>query len=483
VAGFNVAQTDLSEAVTFLEQFLSTSLPQYDFSQGTSARDIAINSIAYVVAFMRKEIGDIRNRQSLLKLAEASEDLDEDSANELVNEILSDWFITRKTGGKSRGYVTLKFSKQQIGVITFTTSDTFSKGGLDFLIASTETVTLQATDLVKNTDNLGVDFFTATLELEAALVGASYDVDPGPFSDFPSVSPHLVNVESLEKFTGGAGVETSEEMVKRSATAITVRDLNTIPSITTVLTEEFSQVLEVEPIGMGDIEMQRDLIEIPRGVGSTIKIHRGSMMDVYVKLPVVFRQVYSAVFLGQSGITAQSYTVNGDAVTAVKLPSFPVYRVASLLDRSVDPVVEVPFTVITDALELWNSARQNVYLAVNAAYTGAVLDLVYDTVTGYTAVQAFVEDRRNRIIVADVLVKASFALYLKFEVRYYPTARAITDITGTKSQLQEFIHGRTLGLDFKVSEITTFFMDTFVGNNVQFPFVVVGEFICLTVRS
>jgi len=475
VAGFSVAQTDLAEAVTFLEQFLSTSLPQYDFSQGTSARDIAINSIAYVVAFMRREIANVRNRQSLLKLSEAITDLDEASATELVNEILSDVFLTRKTGGYSRGFVTLKFTNQQIGVVTFSTSSVFTKGSSSFKLASSDSVTFQATDLIKNTDNLGVNFYTVTLELQAVAVGADHDVDPGTFSDYPQVSPHLVDVTSLEKFTGGKGVETSSEMIKRSETAITVRDLNTIPSITTVLTNIFSQVLEVEPIGMGDIEMQRDLIEIPRGTSSTIKIHRGSKMDIYVKFPVEFRQVYTSRFPGSPGLVAQGYVVNGDAITAVKLPAFPIYRIANLLDKAVDPVVEVPFTVVTDSSELWNSSRQSVYLSINPAYSGATLDMVYDSVVGYAAVQQFVEDKRNRIVVADALIKASFALYLKFEVRYYPTALVIADVAAVKTTLQAFLHNRTLGLDFKVSEITCFFMDRYPGNNVQFPFVVVGE--------
>jgi len=82
VATFTVSQEDLSTSVTFLEQFLTAKLPQYDFSEGTANRDIAINALAYTVAFFRAEIANVKNRQSLLRLSSISED---DSADEVVD--------------------------------------------------------------------------------------------------------------------------------------------------------------------------------------------------------------------------------------------------------------------------------------------------------------------------------------------------------------------------------------------------------------
>lgn len=473
MADFTVTQTDLSDAVTFLDQFLTTSLPEYDFSQGTAARDIAINSLAYAVAFFRKEIADIRNRQTLLKLTEATEDLDQESADELVDEILSDWFLTRKQGRVSTGFVTLKFSRQQIGVITFTSDDIFTKSGLDFTIVG-DTVTVQSSDLVRNTDNLGIEFWTTTIQLNSAQVGEEYDIDPGPFAEFPQVSPHLLSVENLEKFEGGDGIETSEEMVERSKTAITVRDLNTIPSAQTVLTDTFSQVIEVSPIGYTDPEMQRDLIDIPRG-NTTLSIHRGSMMDWYIKFPVEFSKVYSEAFPGTGGLTVANYTVNDTVITAIQLPDFPIYRLKRLVNKNVTPEVEISFTVLTDDPNFWNSARQNIYLIVGVANLGLTLDLEYDTVTGYAAINEFSQDNRNRIIVADPLPKAAFAMYLSFEIRYYPSATGIADVDAAKLAMQSYIHARTLGENIKVAEIACEFERQFTGNIPQLPFVVVGE--------
>ena len=471
MADFNISQEDLTSAITFTEQYLSTKLPEFDFSEGTANRDIAINSSAYIIAFFRSEIANIKNRQSLLKLKDISDD---DSADEVVDEILSDWFLTRKTGSNSLGFVTLKFSRQDIGVVVINKTDLFSKSSVDFEVQA-DSVTIQSVDLVKNTDNLGVEFYTTSVSLISTTVGSDGDIDPGPFNEFPQVSPFLVSVENLEKFSGGKAIETSEEMVVRSDNAITVRDLNTIPSNKTVLTDTFSQVLEVSPIGMGDAEMQRDRIDIPRGTGDTISIHRGSKMDIYIKFPVEFNLAYATAFPSSGGLQAQAYTVNDVPITAVKLPDFPFYKIRGLKDRTVDPVVDVPYSIVVEDQNLWNSNRQNVYLSVNAAFNGTFLDIDYDTVTGYGAVQTFMESENNRIIVADGVAKASYALYLSFDLRYYQNDSAIDDLEAAKVILQEFIHGRSLGADFKVSEIGTTFTTAFPTNVVQLPFVVVGE--------
>jgi len=471
VADFSISQEDLTSAITFTEQYLTTKLPDFDFSEGTANRDISINASAYLIAFFRSEISNVKNRQSLLKLKEISND---DSADELVDEILSNWFLTRKTGTQSLGFVTLKFSRQDIGVVVINKTDLFSKSSVDFEIQG-DSVTIQSSDLVKNTDNLGIEFYTTSVPLQAITVGGDGDIDAGPFNEFPQVSSFLVSVENLEKFSGGKAIETSAEMESRSGDAISVRDLNTIPSNKTVLTDTFSQVLEVSPIGMGDEEMQRDRIDIPRGTGNTVSIHRGSMMDIYIKFPVEFNLSYEVAFPTSGGIQVQTYTVNDVVINALKLPNFPIYKIRGLKDRTVDPVVDVAYSIVVEDQNFWNSDRQNIYLVVNAAFNGTFLDIEYDTVTGYSAVQLFMEAENNRIIVADGLAKASYALYLSFDLRYYQNDSAIDDLEAAKVLLQEFIHGRNLGADFKVSEIGTTFTTAYPTNVVQLPFVVVGE--------
>jgi len=356
-----------------------------------------------------------------------------------------------------------------------TSSDLFSKNGQTFTITGVSSLTIQSSDLTRNTDNLGVSYWTVSIPVTAVDVGVDYDVSAGPFDDFPRVSPYLVQVASTRAFSGGAEKETSEEMVLRSKTAVAVRDLNLENSIKTVLTDLFSQVLEVSSVGMGDAEMARDKIDIPRGSGEVLTIHRGSMIDSYIKFPVEFDQVYSEVFPVDEGLLVDAYTVNDVGYTAVKLPLFPIYKIQALQDTSVSPAQDVPYSVVVDTIDTWNSNRQGIYLVVSAGYVGQKLDLIYDTVTGYEDVQTYVSDRRSRVVVSDLLCKASYALYLSFEIRYYPSASGITDLDAAKLSLQEFIHGRSLGSEFRVAELIEKFTTDNPGNTVQLPFVVVGN--------
>ena len=473
MATFTVAQGDLTNAVTFLEQFLQSSMPKYDFSEGTANRDIAINAMAYIVAFFRSEIADIKNSQSLLKLASLDPS---DSVDEVVDEILSDWFVSRKTGRFASGYATLRFSRNDIGILVLTKEDIFTRLGLDFVINTTaDSYTIQSTDLVRNTDNLGVSYYTVSIPLVAATAGSAYQITAGRFDSFPVISPFLTVVENLKDFFGGEDIETSVAMIARSPDAISTRTLNTEPAIKTVLTNTFAQVLDVAPVGMGDPEMLRDILEIPRGSGTSVKLHRGSLMDAYMKLPMQFEVSYADTFPGTGGLQVQSYTVGDLTITAVKLPDFPVYKIRALNDRSVSPAATVDFSIVTDAPELWNSSRQSIYLSVSSVYLGQFLDIDYDTVTGYSEVQSFVENKRNRILVADLLAKASFALYLRFELRYYPSSTIVVDQTAEVLALQDFIHGKVLGETFLVSEILNKFTTDYPGNRPQLPFVVVGE--------
>lgn len=470
MANFKVSKDDVTNAVTFLEQYLQTKLTKYDFSVGTANRDIAINAMAYLTAFFRQEISYVKNRQSLLKLADISED---DSADEVVDEILSDWFLTRKTGELSHGYATLRFSRNNIGVVLITQDHIFRKGGLDFRLDGVS-ITLQTTSLTRNVDNLGSVYYTASIPLVADQVGPEYDIEAGPFDEVPKISPYLVRAEALSKFSGGATKETSAQMIERSKNAITVRDLNTQLSIKTVLTDKFSQVSEVSPIGYGDPEMMRDKLEVPRGAGTFITIHRGSMVDAYLKLPVEFSKTYTGQFTSSQGLSVQNYQVNGVSITAVQLPLFPIYKIRALLDNSTSPATEVPFTIVSPKIDTWNSNRQEIYLSVGTEYFGQYLDLLYDTVTGYDEVQTFVEENRNRIIVADLLCKAAFPLYLSFELKYSPSVSDIADIEAAKRSLATYIQDRTIGAEFRVSEIIDKFVKDNPGQIVQLPFVVVG---------
>ena len=459
-----VSQSDIQSSVTFLEQYLSSYLPNYDFGKGTANRDIAVNSVALTIAYIKQEILNVRNRQSLKTITDLPSS---ESVDDTVDEILSNWFITRKTGNYSQGVVTLFFSTDEIGAVYITESDLIRKDDtVMFKITETDLFIIKE-DLVRNVGNTGSVYYTYTLPVICTEPGDN-DLDPGTFLNWTIASSYLYRIENFSKFSGGKGTETTEELVSRSETTISVRDLNIARSIHTTLTNEFFQVQDLVAVGYGDTEFQRDLLKIEYGSGDPVWIHRGSMMDIWTKFPLTFSQ--------EMTLTVQSGTLDGVAKKYLVLPSTAILRVTSLKDPDVNPNPDVAYTTFVNDITTSFSDRQVQYLVVSDTYSvGKSFTVGYDTVVSYEAVQAFCEDEHNRVLVADPLIKLLHPMYLKFDIRYTPTALTL-DTSEARTSIQTFIHDYQLRNELSVSQIMTYFTKTYADYlyRVELPLVVVG---------
>ena len=451
-----IDQTALIESVTFLEQFLTSKLPQYDFSPGTANRDIAINSIAAVVAYLRTEVSTIKGGLTLLDLKNKTDA----SSQEMVDAILSDFFVTRHRGEVARGPVALFFSTNNIGTLTVKKEHTFTRNGQDFSIDG-DVLFITGSDLQKNTNNSGTVYYTYNMSLVADTKGVSGRVPKGRFESWALSSPFLYQVEVLEDFSGGEDVEDSQDLIKRSEKALTVKNLVTDTAIYTVLMDTFSFLKNVASVGMHDPEMIRDLLVYTSGI-TNLTIHRGNMTDVYGKFPITFRKE-------ESFVVAQ-HSVSGVIKTSIKLPQVPVYKVHSIIDTA-NNNTEVTHSKVVADIATYLSGAQEYFLLVSDDLLGASLKVTYDHVTNYQEVQDFVTARSNRTIVSDTLVKAQFPLYLSFEVPYYSQVDvAETDI---KNAVQDFIHSGAVEGNLYVASIVEKITETF-GVTMQLPFVVTG---------
>jgi hypothetical protein len=103
VAQIVVSQDDVLTAQNFLEQFLSDSIPDGDFSKGTALRDLTIGALAAVFAYLTKEQNTIQSRQSLKTIQETVVDADPTSLRDSITALLSNFFISLKPGRYARG--------------------------------------------------------------------------------------------------------------------------------------------------------------------------------------------------------------------------------------------------------------------------------------------------------------------------------------------------------------------------------------------
>jgi hypothetical protein len=274
-----VVEQDITDAENRLEQYLTDNITDGDFKKGGALRDLAVKGLSAIYAFIRKEVENVRSRQSLL----LAESLDDDDVDAAVDEILSNWLIRRKSGRQARGSLTVFLSELQD--VTVPIDARFYKdAALMFVLDSTVPLVVGTDEMTPIVDVTGaVTAYTFTIPIIASDVGADYDIDTGPFSDFSRFSPYIMRVENETKFSGGTGTETTAAMLERSTTAISVRDLNSARSIDATLQEEFTTVDGVTVIGHGDEEMNRDLI---LEVATNTRIHGGGHVDVYLQSPI-----------------------------------------------------------------------------------------------------------------------------------------------------------------------------------------------------
>lgn len=274
-----ITDQDRADAENILQQFLSDKIPNGDFGRGNALRDLVITGMAYTFAYLRREIDITRARQSLLLLAKLSGT----EVDDAVDEILSNWFLTRKVGRRATGVVTVYLTQQADVSVPITAK--FYRNNLVYMPDALDTVAIAKEDLVQLIDSSGVVVgYSFDLLVKAQFPGEDYNIAAGAFTDFTRFSPYITRVENQSAFSGGKSNETTTEMLKRAPTAISVRDLNSPRSIDATLKDEFTTIDDVTVIGMGDPEMIRDLV---MEEATNTRIHAGGYVDVYLRSPIL----------------------------------------------------------------------------------------------------------------------------------------------------------------------------------------------------
>lgn len=373
MATISVSAIDVTNAENFLEQFLTDSIPDGDFTKGTALRDLTVGAIAAIYAFLKSENDKVKARQSLLTIQAGVSDGDTESLNDAVTAYLSNWFVNRKGGTPARGTVTGHISqKTNIFISTF---HRFSRtDDLVYSVDSTETFVVLDSDLNAIIDASGnVIEYQFTFPVVAIANGEQYNVDPGSFTKFDTFNPFVTRIENLDKFSGGKGTETITEVLDRAPTAISVRNLINEKSIAATLHDNFSEIKGITVAGFGDPEMQRDVLT---NVAGHLALHIGGATDVYLTLDTidtVFTGVVGSSFKRPDGISNifRDLTI-ADPFDAASItyPQFPV-QVGDVINITAGlPSVPRQFSIVeVHPSELITSERVPFPLATDETVT------------------------------------------------------------------------------------------------------------------
>ena len=269
MASFELSRTDINQAREFLRGFLQSTNPEGDYRPGTALHDLVIKSFALIFAYLEEEVRTTRKLQSITEILSVPEDspLFPVDVTEAVDALMSNWFLERKDGTRINGTVGVRFSARSAST-TIRRGHRFYLEGDQIFLASTDH-TFFYDPAIGLDDYRTIQVGSSTLyEVSVAVESEDegsenviLEEGEGTVFTFDPINPFAVNAVQVGEFVGGSDVETNEEFVERAKDAITKRDLSTFKSIPTLLKNQFSIVDDVEVVGYGDPEMQRDRIE------------------------------------------------------------------------------------------------------------------------------------------------------------------------------------------------------------------------------
>jgi hypothetical protein len=303
MATIEVNAQDVTDAENFLEEYASDKVPAGDYTDGSALRDLVIKAIAFNFAYLRKTADQIRVRQSLKTIDEVDTTDDSEAADDAVDEILSNWFAGRKIGTRVR-ITAIGHVSRQVDINVPVDAAFFKTSELAFALDNNdEDLFIPAEELTALFDSTGeITDYIFPIPLIADEPGSDYEIEAGSFASFDAFNPYVTRIETLEEASGGDDTEESTDYLERAANLITVRNLINARSNDAVLRDEYEEVKNITTIGMGDVEMIRDLV---RERASGLEIHVGAHMDTFLFMKTVetsFSGVVGAQFERPDGL-------------------------------------------------------------------------------------------------------------------------------------------------------------------------------------
>ena len=265
---------DVLEAELLTTQVLQAQYPNMDLREGTAVRDQVIRPAASILALVKKA-PDYYFVQNTIA------GIDDNTPNELLDAIMSNWFITRIQGTNAVINARLFFARPKN--VALSTSVYFSP---DNTLKYFPTVNQSFTSSQLTFDSGSSEYFV-DVNLVAEDVGTQYNISSGSLLYFTNFDPYFLHAEINYLGTQAGDPETNTEFITRSGSAISTRNLINVPSVSAQLLANFTGITSNQSIGMGDPEMIRDYLQVTiPGVSGTSWIHIGGCVDVYCRVPL-----------------------------------------------------------------------------------------------------------------------------------------------------------------------------------------------------
>lgn len=270
-----VSDAEIAMAREQMASRLKTAFPSTEVRRGV-IRDHVIQNQAIYQAARQLQL-DRYDRSSNLRDIQADPAL---SDPELVDKVLSNFLLTRRTGAAATGNIRIVIS--ELVPITVATGTIFEGGGQNFVTTEAYSARIASSAVTADTDRvieaLQDGTYAFTIPLTAQETGIAGLIRQGTKLAPLSVVPYFVTAYAESDFVDGSNTETTEELLARLDTKIPARGWSHRDNVAALTRgeEAFEDVLHISVIGMADPEMRRDDLSI-------FPVSLGGRVDVYVR--------------------------------------------------------------------------------------------------------------------------------------------------------------------------------------------------------
>lgn len=234
--------------IEFVTQILREKFPNLDLSRGSANYQQLILPVSTILQPFRDRSNTVKRNQSMLNYQLMDDDeMDRKAAN---------FFVERGLGARAFGSQRVFFGEVQS---VYVDESALFLDDSDRRWRPVVPIALSAIEMGSNVVSETQEYFVDVPVVSEA-DGEEYRAEAGQVNRVVNVAG-AVRTTNLADYFSGIDPQTNTELFVAIAQAITNRDLVKEGAIITVIKENFTTVRDVIPIGMGDPEMTRDVVE------------------------------------------------------------------------------------------------------------------------------------------------------------------------------------------------------------------------------
>lgn len=450
---------DPADVEQILEQTISrvqTAHPTVDLKRGVF-RDVLVYIQSQIETAIRTNLERYQSARSLQKVQE-DPSLADDT---VVDEILSNWNVTRQSGTKATGSVTIELSLNRSVVVPINFA--FEANGNRYLTTDTFTARTLADQVVVPTDRILTQLdngnYAFVVDVEAEEIGSSYKLNSGDLLVPDKSLANYVTSYATTAFSDGTNTETNEQLLETLQFGIASKSLSNRTTMMSWLRNQadFASATNQSIVGYGDPEMLRDQHTV-------FPISFGGRLDWYVRgQQSLLRTAYAftAICISKSGANTSRWQFTLDKSV------FPGFFEVTKIRPKNSSSLNSGFEIISDTRQAdledegWQpdiintaEAAYTAFQTVTIVFEDTVMDVtgvaVGDTaeyiceITGMPLVreiQDVVSSRDIRHYGADVVIKAPVPCFVEISLTINKKAGDATpDVDAIKNAIVDVVN-------------------------------------------